>query len=71
MTDAWADTDACTPMRVTLWGDGPVADADATPDCQLICWVCGTPWQCAAYREGRPNAAQLAARLPPLGEPDA
>lgn len=71
MTDVWADAMACTPIRVTIWGDGPVDDADATEDCQLICWICLTPWQCDAYREGRPNVAQLAARLPPLGEPDA
>lgn len=60
MTDVWADAWACTPIRVTVHGDGPVSDADATPDCRTVCWVCVTPWPCDAYRAGRPNAVQLA-----------
>lgn len=57
----WVDVNACLPIRVTIWGEGPVDDADATEDCQLVCWVCLTPWQCDAYREGRLNVVQLAA----------
>lgn len=60
MTDLWADVYACTPIRVTVHGDGPVVDGDAR-GVETVCWVCVTPWPCEAYRAGRPNAAQLGA----------
>ena len=61
MTDVWVDANACAPIRVTAHGDGPVDDADATPDCQTVCWVCVTPWPCDAYRAGSLNVVQAAA----------
>lgn len=70
MTDMWVDVNACTPIRVTVHGEGPVDDVDATPQDQTICWVCVTPWPCDAYRAGRLNAVQLAA-LPTTENPDA